>query len=367
MKARERNDLIKDNLEKMYNTAAGEEIVATPVEEELNNIVSSKVHSFREVLLCVIVQMMINSKLRATENWEAFNARGIYDNGPVKEFLINKGIPRGKSGPLNISKGTEALNEAWVAGRRKGPTKDVATQVVLVLRYLENNNLFDKVEAVGISLIKKMLDDAERIKHLSVDIPASKDPDRLIDLCNRLITNVPDEGNTPQQIVAKLLKCYHSSIHSSIDVTGGEDRASVTSTTSNKPGDITEECCGRILKVYEITIKPFDEGRIVDSYDCIEKYKQHSEQQIHGVIVICRPEDCPEHIQKSGFELYIGSVEHQDVKYYFWNIFEWIASMLQRMPDDGKELFSVALNGYINDINTSEAVKVEWRKILGIE
>lgn len=54
MKARERNDLIKDNLEKMYNTAAGEEIVATPVEEELNNIVSSKVHSFREVLFCVL-------------------------------------------------------------------------------------------------------------------------------------------------------------------------------------------------------------------------------------------------------------------------------------------------------------------------
>lgn len=41
--------------------------------------------------------------------------------------------------------------------------------------------------------------------------------------------------------------------------------------------------------------------------------------------------------------------------------------MLQRMPDEGKEFFFIDLNGYINDVNTSEVVKVEWRKIHGIE
>lgn len=41
--------------------------------------------------------------------------------------------------------------------------------------------------------------------------------------------------------------------------------------------------------------------------------------------------------------------------------------MLQRMPDEGKEYFLISLNNYINDINTAESVKNEWRKIQGIE
>ena len=150
-------------------------------------------------------------------------------------------------------------------------------------------------------------------------------------------------------------------------MTGGDDRASVTSTTSNKPGDVNEEWCNRILKVYEITVKPFDEERIIDSYDCIEKFNQHSEQQIREVIVICRPKDCPNQIRTSGLSFYLGSIDHQNVRYYFWNIYEWVVSMLQKMPDEGKEFFLRSLNCYINDANTSEAVKIEWRKLHNIE
>lgn len=115
------------------------------------------------------------------------------------------------------------------------------------------------------------------------------------------------------------------------------------------------------------TIKPFDEDRIIDSYDCIEKFNQHSEQKIREVIVICRPKDCPAQIRASGHSFYIGSIDYQSIRYYFWNIYEWIVSMLQRMPDEGKEYFLISLNNYINDINTAESVKNEWRKIQGIE
>jgi len=117
----------------------------------------------------------------------------------------------------------------------------------------------------------------------------------------------------------------------------------------------------------EITVKPFDEERIIDSYDCIEKFNQHSEQQIREVIVICRPKDCPNQIRTSGLSFYLGSIDHQNVRYYFWNIYEWVVSMLQKMPDEGKEFFLRSLNCYINDANTSEAVKTEWRKLHNIE
>lgn len=297
------------------------------------------------------------------KNWYAFHPRGIYDKGPVKRFLMEHGIPHTKSGPLNITKAAN-INSAWAERR---DSSDIANCVIDVVSYLESHNSISEIQEIGVSLIKKLLREAKRIQELSVEVKPSTDPDYISDLCIKLIDNVPDSGNTPQQIASKLLKYYHLSMHSEIRVTGGDDRASVTSTTSNKPGDVNEEWCNRILKVYEITVKPFDEERIIDSYDCIEKFNQHSEQQIREVIVICRPKDCPNQIRTSGLSLYLGSIDHQNVRYYFWNIYEWVVSMLQKMPDEGKEFFLRSLNCYINDANTSEAVKIEWRKLHNIE
>ena len=307
--------------------------------------------------------MLIDPELEASKNWYAFHPRGIYDKGPVKRFLMEHGIPHTKSGPLNITKAAN-INSAWAERR---DSSDIANCVIDVVSYLESHNSISEIQEIGVSLIKKLLREAKRIQELSVEVKPSTDPDYISDLCIKLIDNVPDSGNTPQQIASKLLKYYHLSMHSEIRVTGGDDRASVTSTTSNKPGDVNEEWCNRILKVYEITVKPFDEERIIDSYDCIEKFNQHSEQQIREVIVICRPKDCPNQIRTSGLSLYLGSIDHQNVRYYFWNIYEWVASMLQKMPDEGKEFFLRSLNCYINDANTSEAVKIEWRKLHNIE
>lgn len=86
-----------------------------------------------------------------------------------------------------------------------------------------------------------------------------------------MIDGAPDSGNTPQRIFGFLLESYHTSIHTGIIVSGADDSASATSTTSKKPGDINEEGAdGSIYRVYEVTVKPFDLSRIIDSYDCIK-------------------------------------------------------------------------------------------------
>ena len=359
-----RNKKIAEHLANMYELAITQEKYETPCEQELVGTVGAKEHSFREILLCIIVQMMIDPKLKATEQYKDFNARGIYDKGPVKQFLLDKGIPFTKSGPLNVSKAETGISRAWAEERR---SSESALQLVSIVEYLEKHNTFEEIQAIGVSLIKKLLKEAVRVQSLSVKIPPSTDPDKIMNACIHMIDYAPDAGNTPQQIVAQLMKCYHCSIQSDICIVGGEDRASVTSTTSKKPGDITEERYNQILKVYEITIKTFDLGRIVDSYDCIQKFQSVSKQQIREVIVICRTQDCPAEMKESGMKLYMGSIDYQNVKYYFWNIYEWISCMLQKMSDDGKELFTVMFNCYVNDQNTSEDVKLEWRKIHGIE
>ena len=280
MKPSERNKKIQQMLIQMYDLAIAQPTSNTPCEEEIEHIVAAKEPSYREVLLCIVAHMLIDPKLEASKDWYAFHPRGIYDKGPIKKFLMEHGVPHTKSGPLNITKAAN-INSAW-AERRESP--DIANCVIDVVAYLESHNSIPEIQEIGVSLIKKLLKKAEHIQKLSVEVKLNSDPDYISELCIKLIDNVPDSGNTPQQIVSKLLKYYHYSMHSEVQVTGGDDRASATSTTSNKPGDINEEWCNKILKVYEITVKPFDEDRIIDSYDCIEKFNQHSEQKIREVI-----------------------------------------------------------------------------------
>ena len=179
-----------------------------------------------------------------------------------------------------------------------------------------------------------------------------------------MITKVPDAGNTPQKIAAYLLKNYHTFLHTGVIVTGEDDRASVTSTTSKKPGDINEEIPeGVIRKVYEVTVKHFDLARIRDSYDCVSIYNDANDADIHEIIVICRREDCPSDMKPSGLHGYLGSYTYRDMMYYYWDIYEWIANTLQRMTNDGRIGFYLNLNSYIDDINTSESVKKLWKEL----
>ena len=59
----------------------------------------------------------------------------------------------------------------------------------------------------------------------------------------------------------------------------------------------------------------------------------------------------------------MGSYSYQDITYYYWNIYEWVADTLQRMTPTARNNFYYDLNSYITDINTAEAVKKEWHDL----
>lgn len=59
----------------------------------------------------------------------------------------------------------------------------------------------------------------------------------------------------------------------------------------------------------------------------------------------------------------MGTYNYQDIRYYFWNIDEWISFTLQHMNISAREKFFELLNNYINDSNTHEAVKIAWSKL----
>ena len=197
------------------------------------------------------------------------------------------------------------------------------------------------------------------VEDLKIEIEPTASSTILFDICKRLIVEAPDRGNTPQKISFLLLSTFHESLQDDVNVTG-DDRASTTSTTSKKPGDINEELSdGSIYKVYEITVKPFDSARIDDSLKCLHAYAEIGEP-VHEVIVICRPEDCPREMEKINSSLSLGYYDREDVRYIFWNIFEWLRFMLERINGEARKKFHSLLNAYVNDINTSEKVKKLW-------
>lgn len=356
----ERNNNVKNILEQFYENAtnAEYEIDETEYQNSMNKLFSTTAWGFREILLVVLVGMKLDGTFRASTGLYDCNPRAIYE-GPIKEFLINREIPHRKSGPLNVAKATVGLDMTWAAQRRPSA---VAEEVVHLVDYIEADNT--RVDDVAVSLLRKLIEESNRMEALSVDIEPSSDPVFLNMLCYELTTKAPDAGNTPQKISAFLLKNYHLAMNTGIVVTGEEDRASVTSTTSKKPGDVNEEAPdGTIYKVYEITVKPFDLARIRDSYDCIHIYNENTENDIHEVVVICRPEDCPTKMETSGYHLYMGNYVYQDIVYYYWNIFEWMADTLQRMVPQARAAFYADLNTYIADINTAENVKKKWQEL----
>ena len=360
----ERNQQAREFLDKLYENAinAGANIDESAYRNSIDRLFDTTSWGLREILLVVVIGMHLDRAYKASTGLYDCNPRALFP-GPIREFLIEKDIPHRKDGPLNIAKAIVGLDYAWAAKKRPAA---VAKEVVNIVNYMEENpsSRDERVFSVGTSLIKRLISYANKLESLSVELKPSADPEFLYHLCYELITKTPDAGNTPQKISAFLLKNYHLSMKTGVVVTGEEDRASVTSTTSKKPGDVNEESSdGLIYKVYEVTVKPFNLARIRDSFDCVRIYNESNSSDIHEIIVICRPEDCPNDMKLSGLQEYMGSFDYQNIIYYFWNIYEWISATLQRMTEDARTGFYNDLNSYIDDINTAEAVKELWHKL----
>ena len=358
----ERNDRVTEILNTFFEQAVNEEweLDEALYSEHLDNLFTTTAWGFREILLVVIVGMKLDAEFRASTYFYDCNPRAIYET-PIKKFLIEKNLPHRKSGPLNVAKATEGLNDAWAAQRRP---KAVAESVVQIIGLLERNDA-DFINSVGVSLLRRFLAETRRVETFNIEIDASSDPEWLFHLSSELIDKAPDAGNTPQKIAALLLWTHHLHMHTGIRVTGGDDRASVTSTTSKKPGDVNEESSetGEIFKVYEITVKPFDLARIRDSYDCIKTYNEANGTNIDEIIVICRLADCPEGMNGSKMNSCLGYYRYGDIVYYYWDIYEWIYFMLHRMVREARCDYYRLLNAYIADINTAEMVKQLWQKL----
>lgn len=355
--ASSRDDRIRALMRELFAKAeAGPCEIDAKSLRQLETLFGTTVWGFREILLVVVVARLLDPSYDPYNALYDCNPRAMYE-GPMIEELRRRGIPHRKSGPLNIAKAAQGLNEQWAAQRRP---KQVADEVVRIVKKVDRMDR-DELRVFAVALHARLLQEASRIAKLVVEARPESDPVHLYELCYSLIDEVPDGGNTPQRIVGLLMEAYHEELQTGIKVEGHLDSASVTSTTSHKPGDITEEQSdGTILLVYEVTVKRFGDQRMAESYSTVWDYNEHSGSNIKEVVVICRPDDAHSSADYEDGAAYLGKVEYQDLTYHFLDIYEWILGQLGRSPADARLAFHERLAEYVAHPNTSEKVKRKW-------
>lgn len=359
----ERNNRIIEIMNQLYLKAASKIYAGNEeISDKVDELFKTSVWGFREVVLTVAVVMLDKTdfpNFKASKDFYTCKPRAIYEQ-PMKTVLIEKNLPHRQSGPLNVAKSQHNLDEEWISKHSKSDQQTCRVAVELI-NLMESDEMF--IEAIGISIMRHLIAEKQELKQLDIEINPTSDPYFLYHACARLIIMATDGGNTPQRICGYLLEAFHKSMQTNIIVTGINDSASTTSTTSKKPGDINEESYeGTILNVYEITVKPFNESRVRDSYNCIMAYNSEHNTKINEIIVICRPEDCHPNMQPTELKGTMGNYLYNGINYRYWNIFEWLSFTLQHTPTDGRKMFYSKLNNYISSINTSQIVKKCWKE-----
>ncbi len=327
---------------------------------KIAQVCSTTAWGFREILLVICIARLLDSAYSPTTSLYTCNPRALYE-GPIRKELYEAGIPHRKSGPLNIAKATQGINHAWAAQRRP---KNIAEAIVGLAEWIEKSDTED-LKNFAAALLAQLLIEAKRVAEYNITVKEEADIKHLEYLCWQLIDEVPDAGNTPQRIVGLLLVAYHEQILSESIADGYADRASTTSTTSKKPGDITEmDKLGNIIAVYEVTVKPFDEQRISDSAETILEYSKATSMDIPEIFVLCRDSDVhPSAIRNRSNSLHLATMLFRGLTYQFLNIYQWLTAALSRLSPKSRIRFYRDLNDYIADANTSEKVKSFWREL----
>jgi len=262
---------------------------------------------------------------------------------------------------LNVAKSVIGLDDGWAE-----PRQSAAKAVVRLVRQINASDT-QRLTNFATWIHAKFLEVASATAALTVVVPPNSDPVVLSQMSRSLIEETPDAGNTPQRIIGYLLESYHEDAETGVVVNGHLDRASTTSTTSKKPGDISEYTRnGTLLAVYEVTVKGFTQQRIREAYAAMVAVSRDDTMLIPTVSVLCRNSDIPpEATSEVGSAAFLGEYEHQSLRFFFIDLFEWINLQLLRLAVSGRVRFYQKLDEYITHHNTALAVKEQWRTLQG--
>jgi hypothetical protein len=357
----ERDEKIRQIMGRLFKKAEKSGFTELPEAQEnlLGTIFKTRAWGFREILLVITIAKLVDPSYSATNDFYGCNPRAIYE-GPIRSELASRGIPRRKSGPLNIAKATKSIDGHWAAQREPKDAADAVVQLVKAIEKMNQKTLIN----FATRLHAKFLGEGGRVAKLVYSPTLKITRSNLIELSIDLINNVPDEGNTPQKICGELIRLDAAFNDENIEVLGAEDEACTTSTTSKKPGDVVVLRKGEKepLKVYEISVKKIDENRLDDCVEAVSDYSKQNGAAIREVFFLCRAEDISLDSFKHKESDFFGTYIYEGIEFHFFDIFSWIKHKIADLPYKAASSFFSCLKDYVSNENRSESVKLFWRK-----
>ena len=329
--------------------------VPSEIGKDLDELFDTSSYGFREVVLTVICAWEAGVAFDPVDgNFYDCNPRSVYEQG-IRPALIEHQIPCHKSGPLNVAKNINKLDEDWTVGKRPEGAAKAAVRVLRWMQKKPGKPARERATAVLRQIAQRLVAAAQELAHLAVEPREGLTLRETFHLLMHFITVAPDAGNTPQTIVHLLLKVLHSASAWLVSDVG---KACETNLTAKKPADISiEDEQGSVLRLYEVTVKPIDINRIQDSVDSVVAHgKGHVE-----VTWLCRmPTDIGElDINPEGI------YECQGVRCEFVDLAGWILVGLEMLGNAGRDELLAQLADYVKDPNVSKSAKQAWKAIMG--
>lgn len=329
------------------------------VTSNLNELFSSSVMGFREVLATIVYGKYLDRSYSARKDLYACKPRSLYENG-IKPVFDDRGIPSGQSGPLNITKGISELNEQWAAGRR---TKDQVTATALL-------GLVDWIETVPDSKLLDLANEIGRrfdlLANAVVLTQISHAPNTssvlLANACIDLLENHVWGGAIPQALCGIALETKYMN-QGDFRVEGARDSASTTNKTSKKVGDLSVWHDEMLIDTYEVTVKKFDSKRISEAVQSIRAYFVPRPIPEHFTVkVLCRRQDATGEITKAEGVSLLGEVQAEDVLFEFINIKDWLALEITAFDVDQRINFFDNVQKYLNGGRVPVEIRQTWSR-----
>lgn len=331
-----------------------------PTDDRLQTVVDSKVLGFREILGVVVYARHLDPDFDPRTELYSSNPRSLYEKD-MKPVLDELGIKAGQSGPLNIAKATQGLNDAWAAQRRPKATAETVLSLIDDIMNFHDEQLREFASRLGNAL----LDEAVEIAATRNELDPNSSAFSLSQVSRSLIEMFPLGGAMPLVICGLCLELEFPE-SSGIFVEGTLDSVFSTNKTSKKVGDLTAGTEDEAeFRIYEVTVKSFGEQRISECVQSLLSYFDGNLPDDLTVQVLCRPDDVPDFAKVDGTELLQGEVQTAGVAFEFMHIFEWISGKLAEASQTKRTDFFESLQEYLNSTRVPTEVRRFWASTFG--
>jgi hypothetical protein len=338
-----------------FFNADGVDELSLEAKTDLDAVFASTTLGFRELLATVVFAKLLYRDYDPRILLYACKPRGLFEKH-MRPVFRERGVPCAQSGPLNIAKGTERLNQQWAAGRRPATHAQAMLRLVDLVWAMAENQVVSFAQDLGARFDALALE----VKLTQAELSPVDSAAELSMVARELINRFPLGGAIPQIIAGVAVEAEFLQI-SGARVDGARDSVSTTNLTSGKAGDITVEIDGELVRIYEVTVKPFTEQRVDECAQSIHSFFADDGAEV-VITVLCRPQDVPASARPVHGSIHMGELVYGTIVFEFLNLFEWLTAKLVETPLSGRRYFFEEVQGWLNQPRTPAKIRQYWSK-----